>query len=900
MSNPDINFDLEAETPLEESNTLESSKFDKLINEGDKRYKLTGMYKEWYLDYASYVILERAVPHIDDGLKPVQRRILHSMKRMEDGRYNKVANIIGHTMQFHPHGDTSIGDALVQIGQKDLLVDCQGNWGNTLTGDSAAAPRYIEARLTKFANEVLFNPKTTKWMKSYDGRNQEPINLPSKFPLLLAMGVEGIAVGLASKILPHNFNELIDASIAHLKGKDFTLYPDFPTGGLADCNRYNQGLRGGAIKIRARISKLDRKTLAITEIPFGKTTSQLIDSILKANDKGTIKIRKIDDNTSSGAEIIVHLHNDVSPDKTIDALYAFTDCELSISPNACVIMEKQPHFIGVDQILRHNTELTKAILKTELEIRLSELTDNWHYTSLEKIFFEKRIYRLLEKEAKTWDDQLADVQKELKKYEKELKREIVEEDVLKLVEKPVRKISIFDVKKLEEALSKIEEEIKEVNYNLEHITQYSIKYFSNLKKKYGANYTRKTELCNFETIEATKVVASNAKLYANRKEGFIGMDLKRDDDAEFICDCSDIDDIIVFLKSGKYIVSKISEKQFVGKEIIHLDIFIRNDERTIYNAVYRNGKNGRVYVKRFAVTGVTRDKEYDLTQGKEGSQLLWFTVNPNGEAEVLKVFLKPRPKLKKIIFEFDFSTLAIRGRGSMGNILSKNAVHKIQLKTKGVSQFGGQSIWFDKDINRLNEDSRGLFLGEFLPEDSILVVFKNGEYYTTNFDLSNRYQGQILIIEKLDLEKTYTAIYFDGGSGFYYIKRFTFEPSDNTVQLITNEGPGTYLHSISPHEQPLVEVTFTGKHKKRAPETVNAQEFIACKSFRAKGKRLTTFEVETINFTDPQKKEEEEEEIKKEKRETEKLNKSVKKGVTEKNSSKTKDDKSNKESPTLF
>ncbi|MFA6770548.1 MAG: DNA gyrase/topoisomerase IV subunit A [Bacteroidales bacterium] len=900
MSNPDINFDLEAETPLEESNTLESSKFDKLINEGDKRYKLTGMYKEWYLDYASYVILERAVPHIDDGLKPVQRRILHSMKRMEDGRYNKVANIIGHTMQFHPHGDTSIGDALVQIGQKDLLVDCQGNWGNTLTGDSAAAPRYIEARLTKFANEVLFNPKTTKWMKSYDGRNQEPINLPSKFPLLLAMGVEGIAVGLASKILPHNFNELIDASIAHLKGKDFTLYPDFPTGGLADCNRYNQGLRGGAIKIRARISKLDRKTLAITEIPFGKTTSQLIDSILKANDKGTIKIRKIDDNTSSGAEIIVHLHNDVSPDKTIDALYAFTDCELSISPNACVIMEKQPHFIGVDQILRHNTELTKAILKTELEIRLSELTDNWHYTSLEKIFFEKRIYRLLEKEAKTWDDQLADVQKELKKYEKELKREIVEEDVLKLVEKPVRKISIFDVKKLEEALSKIEEEIKEVNYNLEHITQYSIKYFSNLKKKYGANYTRKTELCNFETIEATKVVASNAKLYANRKEGFIGMDLKRDDDAEFICDCSDIDDIIVFLKSGKYIVSKISEKQFVGKEIIHLDIFIRNDERTIYNAVYRNGKNGRVYVKRFAVTGVTRDKEYDLTQGKEGSQLLWFTVNPNGEAEVLKVFLKPRPKLKKIIFEFDFSTLAIRGRGSMGNILSKNAVRKIQLKTKGVSQFGGQSIWFDKDINRLNEDSRGLFLGEFLPEDSILVVFKNGEYYTTNFDLSNRYQGQILIIEKLDLEKTYTAIYFDGGSGFYYIKRFTFEPSDNTVQLITNEGPGTYLHSISPHEQPLVEVTFTGKHKKRAPETVNAQEFIACKSFRAKGKRLTTFEVETINFTDPQKKEEEEEEKKKEKRETEKLNKSVKKGVTEKNSSKTKDDKSNKESPTLF
>lgn len=878
MSNPDTDF--EAEEPIDSSNTPESNKYDNLINEGDKKYKLTGMYKEWYLDYASYVILERAVPHIDDGLKPVQRRILHSMKRMEDGRYNKVANIIGHTMQFHPHGDTSIGDALVQLGQKDLLVDCQGNWGNTLTGDSSAAPRYIEARLTKFANEVLFNPKTTLWMKSYDGRNQEPICLPSKFPLLLAMGVEGIAVGLASKILPHNFNELIEASVAHLKGEPFALYPDFPTGGLADCSRYNQGLRGGAIKVRARISKVDRKTLTITEVPFGRTTSQLIDSIIKANDKGKIKIRKIDDNTSSGAEIVIHLHNDTSPDKTIDALYAFTDCELSISPNACVIMDREPHFIGVDQILKHNTELTKTLLRTELEIRLAELSESWHYTSLEKIFFEKRIYRLLEKEAKSWNDQLISVKNELKKYESQLNREIVDEDVLKLVEKPVRKISVFDVKQLEDAIKKIEEEMVDVKHNLDNITQYTIKFYNNLKKKYGVNFTRKTELCSFETIEATKVVASNAKLYVNKKEGFIGMDLKRDEDAEFVCDCSDIDDIIVFLKSGKYIVSKISEKQFVGKEIIHLDLFLRNNERTIYNAVYRNGKNGTAYIKRFAVTGVTRDKEYDVTQGKDGSQLLWFTANPNGEAEVIKVFLKPRPKLKKLIFEFDFATLAIKGRGSMGNILSKNPIHKIQLKAKGVSQFGGQLIWFDQDINRLNVDSRGLLLGEFVDEDNILVVCKSGEYYTTNFDLSNRYQSEILIIEKLNLEKIYTAIYFDGESGFFYIKRFTFEPNDNTLQHFISDAAGSYLHSISAHESPQVEITFGGKHKKRELQIVDAPEFIACKGFRAKGKRLTTFEVDNIVITEPQLESDQ--------------------SASSQHSKELKEEESNNESPTLF
>ncbi|GAB1472918.1 DNA gyrase/topoisomerase IV subunit A [Bacteroidota bacterium] len=855
MSNPDLDFEFEAEEPLESSEPVESSKYDKLINEGDKRYKLTGMYKDWFLDYASYVILERAVPHIDDGLKPVQRRILHSMKRMDDGRYNKVANIIGHTMQFHPHGDASIGDALVQLGQKDLLVDCQGNWGNTLTGDSAAAPRYIEARLSKFALEVLFNAKTTKWMRSYDGRNQEPVSLPSKFPLLLAMGVEGIAVGLASKILPHNFNELIDASISWLKNEPFTLYPDFPTGGLADCSKYNGGLRGSVVKVRAKISKLDKKTLVITEIPFGLTTSKLIESILKANDKGKIKIRKVDDNTSEGAEIVVHLHNDISPDKTIDALYAFTDCEISISPNSCVIKDSQPHFIGVEEILGHNTERTRSLLKLELEIRLSELEENWHYTSLEKIFFEEKIYRLLEKDAKNWEEQLAAILTELKKYESRLKREVTGEDVLKLVEKPVRKISMFDVKQLEDIISKIEAEIAEVKNNLEHLTQYTIKYFTQLKKRYGAEYVRKTELCNFETIHATKVVAANAKLYANKIEGFVGMDLKRDENAEFVCECSDIDDIIVFLKSGKYIVTKISEKQFVGREIIHVGLFTRNDERTIYNAVYKNGKGGEVFVKRFAVSGVTRDKEYDLTQGKEGSQVLWFTANPNGEAETLKVFLKPRPKLKKLIFEFDFSNLIIKGRSSMGNILSKNPVHKIQLKSKGISQFGGQSVWFDQDINRLNTDSRGLYLGDFMNNDHILVVCRNGEYYTTNFDLSNRYQGEILLVEKLDIHKIYSAVYYDGEAGCFYLKRFSFEPNDNTVQLFISESQGSYLHSVSTDKYPQVEIIFAGKHQKRAPEKIDVEEFISCKSFRAKGKRVTTFEVGSISFVDPLEKE---------------------------------------------
>lgn len=855
MSIQDPEFELEATEPLDEDSIAESSKYDKLINEGDKKYKLTGMYKEWFLDYASYVILERAVPHVADGLKPVQRRILHAMKRMDDGRYSKVANIIGFTMQFHPHGDASIGEALVQLGQKDLLIDCQGNWGNILTGDSAAAPRYIEARLSKFALEVSFNSKTTQWMSSYDGRNQEPINLPVKFPLLLAQGVEGIAVGLASKILPHNFNELIEGSIAYLRGEEFVLYPDFPTGGLADCTRYNNGLRGSAVKVRARIKKLDKKTLVINEVPFGLTTSKLIESILKANDKGKIKIRKIDDNTSEGAEIVIHLHNDISPDKTIDALYAFTDCEISISPNSTVIKDRAPHFMGVTDILKDNTNNTMELLKRELEIRLEELNQEWHYTSLEKIFFENKIYRLLEQDTKTWDIQVDLIHKELTAYENLLKKPVLKEDVLRLVEKPVRKISKFDVKELEASLLKIEKECAEIEHNLSTLVDYTIAYFQKLKKKYGDKYPRKTELGNFETIQATKVVVANAKLYANLKEGFVGMDLKKDENAEFICECSDIDDIIVFLANGKYIVTKVSEKAFIGRNIIYAGVFNRNNDRCIYNVAYRNGKAGEVFVKRFSVTGVTRDKEYDLTQGKEGSSVLWFTANPNGEAEVLKVFLKPRPKLKKLIFEFDFAGLAIKGRGSIGNILTKNPVHKIQLKSKGVSQFGGEPIWFDSDINRLNKDSRGQFLGEFMNGEHILAVCKSGEFYTTNYDLSNRYQGDIHTIEKLDPHKVYTAVYFDGEQNCFYVKRFAFEPNDNTLQLFISEGEGSYLHSLSTDKYPQIEITFAGKHSKRSKEIIDIDEFIARKSFRAKGKRLTTFEVGTIQFIDPLNKE---------------------------------------------
>ncbi len=843
--------DIELDEEITDGESTADGRYAKLLHEGDKKYKLPGMYKDWFLDYASYVILERAVPHIDDGLKPVQRRILHSMKRMDDGRYNKVANIIGHTMQFHPHGDASIGDALVQLGQKDLLVDAQGNWGNILTGDSAAAPRYIEARLTHFANDVVFNPKTTEWMDSYDGRNREPETLPVKFPLLLAQGVEGIAVGLASKILPHNFNELIDGAIAALKGKDFELYPDFPTGGQADCSRYNNGLRGGAVKVRARINKVDKKTLVITEIPYGKTTSTVIESILKANEKGKIKVRKVDDNTSQNVEIVVHLHNDMSPDKTIDALYAFTDCEVSISPNACVINDNKPHFISVKEILRHNAGHTKDLLQQELQIRLNELHNDWHYSSLEKIFFEERIYRELESNAKTWENQLAAVEKALKPFEKKLRRPITAEDIDWLVEKPVRKISKFDIKQADERIANIEAEMEEVENNLANIVDYTINYFQQIKKKYGKKFVRKTELRGFETIEATKVVVANAKLYLNKAEGFVGMDLKRDENAEYIGECSDIDDIIVFLKNGKYMISKVTEKAFFGKDIIHAAVFKKNDERTIYNVAYRDGKNGMIYAKRFFVSGITRDKEYDVSQGKEGSEVLWFSANPNGEAEILKVYLKPRPKLKKLIMDFEFGSLAIKGRASMGNLLARYPVHKIALKEKGESTLGGQQIWFDTDVQRLNTDSRGVLLGEFHTGERILVITKKGEYYTTNYDLSNHYNGELLRIEKFNPHKTFSISYYEAELKCFYIKRFTLEPNDNMPQSLVGEHADSYLVDLSEDRFPQAELTFKGKNAKRDPEAIDVDDFIGVKSFRAKGKRASTMEVKTVKFIEP-------------------------------------------------
>ncbi len=866
MQDEEITGAQEEMDEIVEGTAENSGKYEKLIQDGENKYKLTGMYRDWFLDYASYVILERAVPHITDGFKPVQRRIMHAMKNIDDGRYNKVANIIGQTMQYHPHGDASIGDALVQLGQKDLLVDCQGNWGNILTGDSAAAPRYIEARLSEFAKEVVFNHKTTEWMNSYDGRNQEPVNLPVKFPLLLVQGVEGIAVGLASKILPHNFNEVIDAAIAHYKGEEFELYPDFPTGGLIDCSKYNRGLRGGAVKVRAKISKLDKKTLVITELPFGKSTSILIESILKANDKGKIKIKKVDDNTAANAEIIIHLHNDISPDKTIDALYAFTDCEVSISPNACVIMDKHPHFIGVDEILRYSADYTKELLKRELEIRLAELENEWHYFSLEKIFFENKVYRILEQEARTWEEQLGDVHKKMLEFQKLVLRPIIMDDILKLVEKPVRKISKFDVKVVDEKIAKLEAEMKVVKNNLANLVAYAIDYFKKLKKKYGEKYPRLTEISNFETIEAVKVAVANAKLYVNREEGFIGTDLKKDENAEYVCECSDIDDVIVFLKNGKYIVTKVQSKAFVGKDILHAAVFLKNDTRTIYNVAYKDGKysadgkTGIVYAKRFAVTGVTRDKWYDVTQGKPDSTLVWFSANPNGEAEILKIFLKPRPKLKKLIFEYNFAELAVKGRASMGNILSRNPLHKVQLKTKGIATMGGKPIWFDEDINRLNEDSRGRLLGEFQPGDRILVVCADGTYHTTNFDLSNRYQGELLKVEKFDQEKTFSAIYVDGETGFHYIKRFSFEPSDNVPQLFISDAPGSRFVELSEDLHPQALITFGGKHAKRENEAIDVEEFIGKKGFRAKGKRATAFEVESVKFIEPLQKEDPEDE----------------------------------------
>ena len=839
--------------PEEEGIEVEPShgKFDKLIENKGRKHKLTGMFKDWFLEYSSYVILYRAVPHIVDGLKPVQRRVLHSMWRIDDGRYTKVANIVGQAMQFHPHGDQSILGALVQLGQKNYLIDCQGNWGNILTGDSNAAPRYIEARLTKFAKEVVFNPKTTSWMTSYDGRNQEPVELPIKFPLLLAQGAEGIAVGLASKILPHNFNELIDASIACLQGKDFELYPDFPTGGYANCSKYMKGQRGGVVKVRAKIEKIDKNTLSINEIPFSKTTHIIIESILKAKERGKIKVKKIDDLTTDKAKIMIHLPNDVSPDKTIDALYKFTDCEVSISPNACVIVDNKPQFLNVEDILRYSTEHTKSLLGQELQIRLDELEDDWHYSSLEKIFFENRVYKILEGDARTWEEQLQEVFGKMLEYQGLLKRPITMDDINRLVEKPVRKISKFDTKAVDEKLRGIEDEMEEVQNHLNHLTEYTIAYFQNLKKKYGKNYPRLTELTEFETIEATKVVSNNAKLYANKAEGFVGIALKKEDNAEFICDCSDLSEIIVILKDGKYKVTKVSEKAFFGKDILYVGLFDRNDQRTIYNVIYREGKTSVSYAKRFAITSVTRDKEYDITQGTPGSQIIWFTVNHNAEAETVKIYYRQRAKLKKLIDEYDFSQLLIKGRASRGNLVSKNAIQKIQLKSKGISTMGGKDIWFDEDIQRLNEDGRGLLLGQFNTGDHILAIFKDGTYYTTSFDLSNRYQGELLKIEKLDQNKVYTALYYDKAVGAFYVKRFSFDVSDNTPVCFISVSKGSYLVAISDDKHPQFEITFGGKHEHREAETVDAEEFIAKKGLQAKGKKVSAMDVKSVIFVEP-------------------------------------------------
>ena len=828
-----------------------SGKFDKLLGEGSKKYRLSGMFKEWFLDYSSYTILYRAVPHIVDGMKPVQRRVLHAMWRMDDGRYTKVANIVGQAMQFHPHGDSSILGALVQLGQKNYLIDCQGNWGNILTGDSNAAPRYIEARLTKFAKEVVFNPKTTNWMTSYDGRNQEPVELPIKFPLLLAQGAEGIAVGLASKILPHNFNEIIDAAVAHLQGKDFELYPDFPTAGSADCSKYMQGQRGGVVKVRAKIEKIDKNTLSINEIPYGKTTHGVIESILKAKEKGKIKIKKIDDLTTDKVNILINLPNDVSPDKTIDALYAFTDCEVSISPNACVIVDHKPQFLSVHDILRYSTEHTRDLLRQELQIRLDELENDWHYSSLEKIFFENKVYKILEGDAISWEAQLQTVFEEMLKYQSLLNRPIVMEDINKLVEKPVRKISKFDVKAVEEKLRGLEAEMEEVKNHLEHITEFTINYFKNLKKKYGKDYPRLTELAGFESIAVTKVVSNNAKLYANKEEGFVGIALKKEDNAEYICDCSDLSEIIVIHKDGKYKVTKVSEKAFFGKDILYVGVFDRNDQRTIYNVIYREGKTAMSYAKRFAVTSVTRDKEYDITQGTPGSQILWFTVNHNGEAETVRIHYRQRPKLKKLTEDYDFSELLIKGRAARGNLVSKNPINKIVLRAKGISTIGGKDIWFDEDIQRLNEDGRGLHLGQFNTGDHILAIFKDGTYYTTTFDLSNRYQGELLKIEKLDVNKVYTVLYYDKSVTSFYVKRFSFEVSDNTPVTFISDSKGSYLVEINDDKHPQFEITFGGKHEHREMETVNAEEFIAKKGLQAKGKRVSAMDVKSVKFGEP-------------------------------------------------
>jgi len=805
--------------------------------------KVTGMYKDWFLDYASYVILERAVPGIRDGFKPVQRRIMHSMKDLDDGRYNKVANIVGHTMQYHPHGDASIADAMVQIGQKELLIDMQGNWGNILTGDRAAASRYIEARLSKFALDVVFNPKTTEWQASYDGRRKEPIDLPVKFPMLLAQGAEGIAVGLSTKILPHNFNELIDASIKHLKGRSFTLVPDFLTGGIADVSNYNDGKRGGKIRSRAKISQLDKKTLVITEIPFGTTTSSLIDSILKANDKGTIKIKQIEDNTAANVEILVHLPNGISPDKTIDALFAFTNCENSISPLCCVIEDNKPVFIGVSEILRLSTDHTVDLLKQELEIQLNELEEQWHFASLERIFIENRIYRDIEEET-TWKGVIKAIDKGLKPHIKHLKRAITEEDIVRLTEIKIKKISKFDIDKAKQFIESLEEKIAQVKHNLANLVDYAIDYFKNLKIKYGKGKERKTEIRLFDDIVATKVVIRNTKLYVNREEGFVGTSLKRD---EYVGDCADIDDVIIFRKDGVMMVTKVDTKTFVGKDIIHIAIFKKNDKRTVYNMIYRDGRNGPSYMKRFNVKGVTRDKEYDLTAGNKASIIQYFTANPNGEAETVTINLRAVGSIKKLKWDLDFSELAIKGRGVKGNTVTKYAIKKIELKSEGVSTLKPRKIWFDETVQRLNVDDRGELLGEFRGEDRLLIINQKGVVKTIKPELTTHFDADMIVLEKWIPEKPISAIYFDGEKERYYIKRFMID-NPNKEEIFISEHPKSQLEIVSTDYRPMVEIVFS----KRSLENmeVNLEEFIAVKGIKAQGNQLTSDKIKAVNLLD--------------------------------------------------
>ena len=828
-----------------------SGKFEKLLGADIHKFKLSGMFKDWYLDYASYTILDRAVPHIVDGFKPVQRRVLHTMAQMDDGRYTKVANIVGQAMQYHPHGDQSILGALVTLGQKGLLIDCQGNWGNILTGDANAAPRYIEARLSKFAKEVVFDKNVTPWMTSYDGRNQEPTELPVRFPLLLAQGTEGIAAGLSSKILPHNFNELIDASIAILKGEPFDLLPDFPTGGIADCSKYNKGKRGGMVKVRARINKVDKSTITITEIPYGKTAQGIIDSIIKAKDKKKINIKKIDDMTTDKVEIIIHLPADVSPDKTIDALYAFTDCETKISPNACVIKDNKPVFLTVDEILEYDTYHTRDILQAQLQYKLDQLENDWHYSSLERIFFENRIYKVLEQNQMTWEQQLDDILSQMLQYQDLLHRPIVMEDILKLVEKPVRKISKFDTKALDEKIYEIEDQMREVKDNLDNITRYTIDWFRGLKKKYGAQWPRLTEISSLENITVTKVVSNNAKLYANLAEGFVGIGLKKDDGGEFISECSDLSEIITIGRDGKFRVTKVSDKAFFGKDLLYAGVFNRADERTIYNVIYRDGKGPNHYAKRFAITSVTRDKEYDITTGEEGSKILWFTVNHNGEAETVRIGLRPRKGLKKTQLEWDFSTLAIKGRASRGNLVTKYAIARISLKSKGVTTLEGKDIWYDPDIQRLNEDGRGDHLGKFAGEDKVLAIFADGSYYTTSYDLVNKYQGDVIRIEKLDPGRVYTVLYWDNAAKAFYVKRFSFTESNNTPVLFISDAKGSKLVDISSDLHPQVLLTYGKKFEHKEPDVLDAEEFIAKKGVTAKGKKCSPLDLKSVEFTEP-------------------------------------------------